>query len=266
MEGDKYVTSSLVVPYAYKLMHTSSRNVVVKFPNRQADPYNDPVANPTKVPHADLTEKIRLAREKLHQNLIDRFDSDVPLHVKKFWFTATMCDPRYKQLEFKHDNMISGAVRKRAEQWFRTEFNAKYRGKVALADPDAAAAAAQPVTSHKPAPKRRKTCSAQSFLDSSDEEDNSGDALDTEAPPDELEAYLALPQVKMKSDSEMLQWWEEHEGEYPNVAVMARQYLGCPATSAAVERLFSKVGIAFSKKAKSSSANTLASKMFAHNI
>ena len=30
--------------------------------------------------------------------------------------------------------------------------------------------------------------------------------------------------------------------------------------------VFSKVGIAFSKKAKSSSANTLASKMFAHNI
>ena len=70
----------------------------------------------------------------------------------------------------------------------------------------------------------------------------------------------------MKKDPEMLQWWEDNEGEYPNVAVMARQYLGCPATSAAVERLFSKVGIAFSDKAKTSSASTIASKMFAHNI
>ena len=60
----------------------------------------------------------------------------------------------------------------------------------------------------------------------------------------------------------MLRWWQDHEGEFPNVAVMARQYLGCPATSAAVERLFSKVGIAFSKKAKSSQASILAAKMY----
>ena len=41
---------------------------------------------------------------------------------------------------------------------------------------------------------------------------------------------------------------------------MARQYLGCPpcpATSATVERLFSQVGIAFSKKRKSAEAGTI---------
>ena len=107
-------------------------------------------------------------------------------------------------------------------------------------------------------------------MDSSEDED-AGDTADPAAPVDELEAYLALPQVKMKTDLELLAWWEDHEGEFPNVAVMARQYLGCmprtcPASSAAVERLFSKVGIAFSKKAKSSKANTIAAKMFAHNL
>ena len=40
-------------------------------------------------------------------------------------------------------------------------------------------------------------------------------------------------------------------------------YLGCPATSATVERLFSKVGIAFSAKCKSSEAATLEDLMFA---
>eukprot|EP00966_Prymnesium_polylepis_P149987 3464947-Prymnesium_polylepis.1 len=43
---------------------------------------------------------------------------------------------------------------------------------------------------------------------------------------------------------------------------MARQYLGCPASSAAVERLFSQVGIAFSDKRKSSEADTLEDIMF----
>ena len=43
---------------------------------------------------------------------------------------------------------------------------------------------------------------------------------------------------------------------------MARQYLGCPATSAAVERLFSQVGIAFSKKRKRAEAATVEDLMF----
>ena len=44
---------------------------------------------------------------------------------------------------------------------------------------------------------------------------------------------------------------------------MARQYLGCPASSAAVERLFSAVGIAFADKRKRANANTLGDLMFA---
>ena len=59
-------------------------------------------------------------------------------------------------------------------------------------------------------------------------------------------------------------WWLEHRQQFPNLEVMARQYLGCPATSATVERLFSKVGVAFSKRRKSSEAKTLEGLMFGH--
>mgnify|MGYP000412503606 CR=1 FL=1 len=44
---------------------------------------------------------------------------------------------------------------------------------------------------------------------------------------------------------------------------MARQYLGCPASSASVERLFSKVGIAFAAKRKRADAATLEDMAFA---
>ena len=57
--------------------------------------------------------------------------------------------------------------------------------------------------------------------------------------------------------------WKTHKEEFPNVEAMARQYLGCPASSATVERLFSKVGISFSDKRKSSEAGTLESITFA---
>ena len=54
-------------------------------------------------------------------------------------------------------------------------------------------------------------------------------------------------------------WWLEHKEQFPNLEVMARQYLSCPANSATgtVERLFSIVGIAFSDKRKRSTAETL---------
>ena len=60
-----------------------------------------------------------------------------------------------------------------------------------------------------------------------------------------------------------LAWWEHNAKKFPNLSVMARQYLSCPATSASVERLFSLVGICFSDKRKRSEASTLADLVFA---
>ena len=94
--------------------------------------------------------------------------------------------------------------------------------------------------------KRRKTSAASFFADSDDSSEDDGDVIvDAANLEDELKAYLNVPQIKYATEQDMMNWWEDHQGEFPNVAVMARQYLGCPASSAAVERLFSQVGIAF---------------------
>ena len=81
---------------------------------------------------------------------------------------------------------------------------------------------------------------------------------------DELKAYLELPQLKCKTEQEAIDWWVEKSKRFPNFSAMARQYLGCPATSATVERLFSRVGIAFSAKRKRSDPATVADLMFAN--
>ena len=75
---------------------------------------------------------------------------------------------------------------------------------------------------------------------------------------DEMAEYLKLPQIEGEDDWAPLEWWCANKKRFPNLARMARQYLGCPATSATVERLFSAVGLAFSDQRKSSSADTLA--------
>ena len=66
----------------------------------------------------------------------------------------------------------------------------------------------------------------------------------TGAPPaKKSRPYLELPAVDMKTD--LLEWWAENEINFPALSVMARQYLGVPATSASSERLFSLAGRAF---------------------
>ena len=60
-------------------------------------------------------------------------------------------------------------------------------------------------------------------------------------------------------------WWMVNsvQDKFTNVAAMAHQYLGCPASSTAVERLFSYVGIAYSDKRKSAEPETIKKLMFA---
>lgn len=43
-------------------------------------------------------------------------------------------------------------------------------------------------------------------------------------------------------------WWVVNKSRFPNVAVVARQYLAIPATSVASERLFSKCGLVCSDR------------------
>ena len=72
---------------------------------------------------------------------------------------------------------------------------------------------------------------------------------------DELSAYLALPQVPVKTADgkflDTLGWWRANKDSFPRIAHMARQYLGVPASSATVERLFSGIGLTFSDLRKS---------------
>ena len=98
---------------------------------------------------------------------------------------------------------------------------------------------------------------ASFFADSDDSSEDDGDVIvDAANPEDKLKAYLNVPQIKYVTEQDMMNWWKDQQGEFPNVAVMARQYLGCPASSAAVEKLFYQVAIAFSAKRKSAGGQT----------
>ncbi len=64
---------------------------------------------------------------------------------------------------------------------------------------------------------------------------------------EQLECYWKCPQINGDSEDPML-WWRNNKGKFPIVAVLARTFLGVPATSASSERIFSKAEQIISKK------------------
>ena len=123
-----------------------------------------------------------------------------------------------------------------------------YKGKFRASGEAATPSATRPVAASNPAAKRRRTSTSGFMADSSDEDSgHEGDNPEQEDT-DELIAYLAVEQLKVKTDPESIvgDWWLANKAKFPtNLEVMARQYLGVPASSASVERLFSAVGIAY---------------------
>ena len=61
----------------------------------------------------------------------------------------------------------------------------------------------------------------------------------------ELESYLSTAPVA--NDVQVLRWWAEKSSAFPHVGLAARAVLAVPATSAQVERLFSKGGLAVTR-------------------
>jgi hypothetical protein len=77
----------------------------------------------------------------------------------------------------------------------------------------------------------------------------------------EVEKYLALPDEVPGID--VLAWWAEQEDQFPSLSLMARQYLGCPATSASAERVFSLAGRIYSDLTQGMTAQKLEERMWA---
>ena len=91
---------------------------------------------------------------------------------------------------------------------------------------------------------------------------------------DDLEKYAALP-VEANLDLDVLAWWKARDHDkpadpasgrpagLPHLAKMAAQFLGRPATSAGVERMFSKAGKLHDDMKKGQEDDTLEHSLFA---
>jgi hypothetical protein len=67
---------------------------------------------------------------------------------------------------------------------------------------------------------------------------------------EQRQMYLTLPQLPFHA-TDVLEWWRWQRYVFPDLSRMAQQYLAAPASSAGVERLFSRAGRYHDDKKKS---------------
>lgn len=61
----------------------------------------------------------------------------------------------------------------------------------------------------------------------------------------EIDKYISDPRADSSED--ILEWWKRHECIFPNLATMAKDFLPTPASSAPVERQFSRAALTLTK-------------------
>jgi hypothetical protein len=78
---------------------------------------------------------------------------------------------------------------------------------------------------------------------------------------DELSNFMAIRRNALP-DISLMEWWKQHKAVFPNIWILAAQFLVVPATSAGPERQFSRAKRLKSKKRASMSPTKLQSMVF----
>lgn len=237
LEGKTYATSNLVLPSILGCIHLLHEDMPVK------RPWNTGMYEP-----CELREEVREARQLLYEDMVDRWVTNLPEGRKRFYYIATICDPRQKGL--RSFPGVSAQERETALNWFEAEYLSLYAKK----DPACVAAAAPAATTAGSNRPQHPQHGPSSFIDfmvhlahaAAPNNTSASVAEEFEEPliQNEARRYLSMPDASMSTD--VLEWWAMHQTTFPNLSVMAQQYLSVPATSASAERLFSIAGRVFS--------------------
>ena len=234
LEGTNYVTSSCVLPYIYRIIHDMKDDSPVYVPWKEQ-------ADDKWLEADDLTPAVRAARKLLHIDLTKRWIDELPSEQKAAYAICTLLDPRFK--EFTFVGVANGekewAVAQLTQAWDASVFKPKPK-------PVSVTQVQQPVNPVIPTAKAQVTTAhllSRPILPATVSLSPTEQVMGHEPDDNELLKDLAIPAVG-DMNTDVLAWWREWDTAkgLPHLAKFARQWLGTPATSAGVERLFSRAG------------------------
>ena len=270
LEGRKYVTGSLVVPFIYDLRNSledaiDDLNELQPSSNADVNTARAAVKPCVAALRDDFINRWGDGRDILTYAEGNRRQ---PRGFKPVQVLATALDPRTKILWGAEENEKAGVWKLVQEEAVkiavqnRTETN--FQGASSQQRPEASAAAATLTTGAGEEDSSRKRprrggggfmAAAQAVGDAPVQQvgegaDSSTTSLITNSVRVELEAFQASSGIKMyELDKEgtrvyldPLDWWRVRRTDFPHLANLARRVLAIPATQAESERLFSCAG------------------------
>ncbi len=231
IQGTEYVTMSLVLPMTAHLIEC------------ELDPTVDLVlADGSVLRHSSLIPAVRTGREAMHDEFVQRWVNDLSMSILEDYIVSTLLDPRFKNWDFDGCNIYDGGnmTRDRAISFLRTAWTNFKPTVAAEAARSPAVQASDPRSFGEASFLRKKTGASTPVVKK-----------------DQLDSYLSLPQEANEDGFDVMVWWNEKAKDLPDVYRMALQFLGCPATTAGVERTFSAAGRMHDDLRKNTEEDTL---------
>ena len=229
LQSGKRVTGSLVLPVVSQLHKTTAPDEAM---------YDD---NDNEV---QMHPNILQARSAAHMDITKRWMEDMHISKVEDFALATALDPCFKNLDFEGLEMwMEGALTKASiREWLQGAWVDPVKGWIPRREEgNEGAASSQEVSAADAGPKRKRGL-MNGLMSSNSPSARQPTSGTTHRPlVDQLDMYLNMPQQPF-GQCDVLSWWREQRHILPDLARMARQYLAAPASSAGVERLFSRAG------------------------
>ena len=198
------------------------------------------------IEHHALHTDVRVGREAMHDDFERRWTVDLKEEILEDYVVSTLLDHRWENWDFEGATIYSNytLTREKVLRLLRAAWKADWK--------PTATVRLQSTTSVVVIPSKSNFGEA-GFMRRKIVEP----ICDATVDQDQLDLYLSLPQEMNVDTFDVMVWWNAKAKELPDVYRMARQFLGCPATTAGVERAFSAAGRMHDDLKKSTSEDTL---------
>ena len=247
--GNTYITLSQMFPIIVNLTNSLK-------PSESDDlheEYNDSDDNNTITSDSEgslTNQNIEVVDYSNISEVLKKIKKNIYAALKHYWSTpdefgimATLLDPRYKDLNFISDEEIKVKIRsslqiqydqlKKEMQQQSSTPSSPTSSTISIISTDTTRSSTPSTRSLREYQERREQRIKEVFQ--SAEKSASSSAI-----ADEITTYFLLPVARENKDP--LNWWKTKQEIFPILSIIARKYLGIPATSVASERLFSDAG------------------------
>lgn len=178
------------------------------------------------------TELTKAVKDGILKYLNEKYDDHATNNLLDM---ATLLDPRFKTAYIKEERVEFIKMRAAAELVDMVGATAPESAQTAAASSSPPAAEDDP---ELPRPTKKKKSLGSYFKKAGQSTTHSQPSRASI----ELELSMYLQTPGPDSETDPLEWWKQHETNFPLVARLARKYLCIPATSSSSERAFSASG------------------------